>query len=286
VMMKKKNETLGGKHSGTSRNRLFIDTPLVSIITPVLNGAKHIEETILSVIGQSYTNIEYIVIDGGSTDGTLDLINKYQDKIDCWISEKDKGIADAFNKGVSRANGEWVGIINADDWYELDAIENLVKMSSGDIVYGDMRLWRGCVSLVCISNHVYLNKVMSLNHPSIFVRNKVYKEFGSYNLKYKYAMDYEFLLRAMTKGVVFQNTNIVFSNFRTGGASDENEISAINEVKKIKVDYKIKSKIFIYIDYLISISKAIISRLFRKMGLAWLVSWYSNYFSVFKRKDV
>ena len=90
--------------------------PLITIITVSYNAVKTIEDTIVSVLGQTYNNIEYIIIDGGSTDGTLDIIKKYQDKITYWVSEPDKGIYDAMNKGIAKANGELIGIINSDDW--------------------------------------------------------------------------------------------------------------------------------------------------------------------------
>ena len=91
--------------------------PLVTIITVVFNGEAYLEETIQSVINQTYDNVEYIIIDGGSTDGTLDIIKKYENQIDYWISEKDHGIYDAFNKGISLAQGTLVGIQNADDYF-------------------------------------------------------------------------------------------------------------------------------------------------------------------------
>ncbi|MDH5645697.1 MAG: glycosyltransferase, partial [Candidatus Heimdallarchaeota archaeon] len=91
--------------------------PLVTIITAVLNGVDTLERTILSVISQSYTNIEYIIIDGGSTDGTIDIIRKYEHAIDCWVSESDTGIYDAWNKGVRLSNGEWIAFLGADDSY-------------------------------------------------------------------------------------------------------------------------------------------------------------------------
>src|SRR5687768_15692501 len=96
--------------------------PLVSIITIVFNGQKSIERAINSVLGQTYPNIEYIIIDGGSTDGTIDIIKKYQHKIAFWKSEPDNGIADAFNKGLSCAKGNIIGFVNADDWYNPDTI--------------------------------------------------------------------------------------------------------------------------------------------------------------------
>ena len=103
------------------------DRPLVSIITVSYNAEKTIEQTILSVLNQTYTNIEYIIIDGKSTDGTNEIIQKYKDKIAYYVSEKDSGIYNAMNKGIKAANGLLIGIVNSDDFYELDAVEINVK---------------------------------------------------------------------------------------------------------------------------------------------------------------
>lgn len=114
--------------------------PLVSIVTVSYNSADTIEQTIQSVTKQTYPNIEYIIIDGGSRDGTVEIIKRYQDKISFWISEPDMGIYDAMNKGISYAKGDYIGIINSDDWYELDAIEKIVSKIKEDpiIIYGNM----------------------------------------------------------------------------------------------------------------------------------------------------
>src|SRR5439155_13950516 len=101
-------------------------TPLVSIITIVYNREAYLEQAINSVLQQSYPNIEYIVIDGGSTDNSVSIIKKYASKIQYWVSEPDNGIADAFNKGLMKANGNIIGFINADDWYEPIAVEKAV----------------------------------------------------------------------------------------------------------------------------------------------------------------
>src|ERR1700739_123500 len=116
--------------------------PLVSIITVVYNGSKYIEQTINSVLNQSYKNIEYIIIDGGSTDDTLNIIKRYESKIDYWQSEPDEGIFFAMNKGISLAKGELIGIINADDFYLPGTVKNVVEADNvyhADIYHGDMQ---------------------------------------------------------------------------------------------------------------------------------------------------
>ncbi|HKC67578.1 MAG TPA: glycosyltransferase family 2 protein, partial [Bacteroidia bacterium] len=116
--------------------------PLVSVITVVYNGAKHLEQTINSVLDQEYKNVEYIIIDGGSADGTIDIIKRYEDKVDYWQSERDGGIYFAMNKGISLAKGELIGILNADDFYLPDTVRKVVdadKFAKADIYYGDMQ---------------------------------------------------------------------------------------------------------------------------------------------------
>ncbi len=114
--------------------------PLITVVTVVLNAKDHIEQTVLSVINQTYSNIEYIIIDGGSTDGTLDIIRKYEDKITLWKSEPDKGIFDAMNKGIDLATGEWVNFMNAGDFfYTDDILEKIFKNKNieEEVIYGD-----------------------------------------------------------------------------------------------------------------------------------------------------
>src|SRR5574342_808175 len=114
--------TEGGLRAKGFLRKSSAENPLVSVITVVYNGARHLEQTLLSVINQGYGNIEYIVVDGGSVDGTLDIIGKYEDRIDYWVSEPDDGTYDAMNKGIELAHGELIGLLNSDDYYEPDAI--------------------------------------------------------------------------------------------------------------------------------------------------------------------
>ncbi|MES2688977.1 MAG: glycosyltransferase family 2 protein [Bacteroidota bacterium] len=193
------------------------NTPQVSLVTVVRNGAAHVEKCISSVLNQTYPDIEYIIIDGGSTDGTLSIINKYKTRIAVIVSEPDKGIADAFNKGLKLAQGEITGLLNADDWLEPDAVMNIVAtIGSNDILYGNMRQWNpGGTKYILTGNHLRLPKGMSLNHPSVFIRKRVYQKVGYYNTNYKLAMDYEFLLRCFLAGATFKRIDKLLTNMKT-----------------------------------------------------------------------
>lgn len=227
------------------------DKPLISVITVVFNGEKYLEQTIRSVIEQSYDNVEYIIIDGGSTDRTLDIIRGYEGQIDYWVSEPDKGISDAFNKGISLCTGEIIGIINADDWYEPNAINSLSPhILKYDVIYGNMALWTtDFASNMPHIDHENLKINMSLCHPSIFIRRKSYKRHGTYNCTFHYAMDYDLLLRLYLADVEFYFIDDTVANMRESGISNQMWIPAFFEVKKSKIQNgipKITSYIYLY----------------------------------------
>ncbi len=207
----------------------------ISIITVVYNNKATIANAIESVLSQNYKDIEYIIIDGKSTDGTLDVINYYSSRISKILSENDKGIYDAMNKGLRLATGDVIGILNSDDFYDNNSILSEVmsqfnKDHDLDILYGDLvyvkpddvnKLVRKWKSKPYNSNFFENGDVPP--HPSLFVSSKVYKEAGYFNLKYRLASDYEFMLR------IFKNFNfkikylpIVFVNMRLGGATNKN----------------------------------------------------------------
>lgn len=177
--------------------------PLVSIITVVFNGGETLQKTIDSIKEQTYKNIEYIIIDGGSTDNTLDIIKSNDEWVSFWISEKDSGIYDAMNKGISIAKGDLIGILNADDFYKSDTVENVVDSfleSKGDIFHGDALFLKGNEVLFTLqpaSNlSIHSFKEMPLNHVATFIPKTVYQELGLYDTSYKIAADWEFVLRA------------------------------------------------------------------------------------------
>ncbi len=172
---------------------------LVSIITVSYNAAATIEETILSVINQDYDNIEYIIIDGGSTDGTLDIIRKYEDKIAYCVSEKDYGLYHAMNKGIEYANGEIIGMINADDYYYDGAVSKMVhafkdKTLNQYVFFGDMQYGN---ILVPGWRPKAIKRSAFGTHPSMFVPRAVYAAVGVYKLQYKILSDYDFMYRRL-----------------------------------------------------------------------------------------
>ncbi len=204
--------------------------PLISIITVVFNGEKHLEETIKSVINQTYNNIEYIIIDGASTDKTLDIIKKYEQNILYWSSERDNGIYDAMNKGIAVAKGEYIGLINSDDYYEPDAIEIIVKQinknGNTDVFFGNMYMINQYLSEKKIQTYKKgksLEKRFSIWHPTVFIKKQTYDKYGNFNLSYRIAADYELLLRFYKEGCRFQYINKAISNFREGGISYYNK---------------------------------------------------------------
>lgn len=237
----------GGLRTKGIFKKSYDDKPLISIITVVYNGEKHLEQTIQSVISQTYKNVEYIIIDGGSTDGTLDIIHKYEHMIDYWVSEKDAGIYDAMNKGISLAAGEWIGLINADDWYESNACEAVAeyfkKKSGAYVFHGIMKMYDESTKyLYCTKpakRYSLLKKGMVIDHPATFISRSLYKEYGLYGTHYKIAADWDLILRLYLAGVEFVSINQVFANFRAGGVSSEMNYFGFKEKHTIRVSNRI-----------------------------------------------
>lgn len=182
--------------------------PKISIITVTFNSEKTLRRAMDSVLGQEYENFEYIIVDGGSTDGTVDIIRSYKDKVTRWISEPDKGISDAFNKGIAMATGDIIGLINSDDGLMPDALRYVADSydSDTDVYFGQLVIWDEKSNTRVIDtpslhyNHYDANHIC---HPSMFVAKKAYDRYGIYDVSCKYVMDYELILR-------FQRLNAKF----------------------------------------------------------------------------
>ncbi|MGF6848987.1 glycosyltransferase involved in cell wall biosynthesis [Chitinophaga sp. W3I9] len=205
-------------------NNKFMKKPLISIVTVVYNNEKGIAKTIDSVISQTYPAIEYIIIDGGSTDGTVDIINGYKSGITKFISEKDSGIYDAMNKGIRNANGEIIGLINSGDHLEpgcLDAVAKAyLENPTYDVFHGLMRVYSSSEKFICIiGNDSSTLSGGMIEHAACFVKKTSYEKYGDFNLKYKISSDYEFMLRLRKQGAGFYFIEAVLANFYLGGIS-------------------------------------------------------------------
>ena len=187
------------------------ELPLITVITVVLNGAKTLEETIQSVINQTYPNVEYIIIDGGSTDGTLDIIKKYENYIDYWISERDKGIYDGMNKGVEIANGKWINFMNAGDIFSTKKVlkESLKIFTINDIaiIYSDMIVKFGDYGVLKRAYNISkINYFMPFQHQCSFTKSSIIKEC-KFDTNFKLASDYNLFLLQYQKGGKFYYLN-------------------------------------------------------------------------------
>ena len=217
--------------------------PKVSIITVVYNSENLIERTILSVIGQSFKNIEYIIIDGLSKDKTIDCIKKYQDNIDFWISEKDAGIYDAMNKGLNKATGNYVLFLNSgDELHDVDTLKNIFnnKQPLKDVYYGHTEIYneqkeslgdrrlKPPVALTWKS----LKYGMVVCHQSFIVKREL---ASNYNLKYKIAADIDWMISCLRKSKEIQNTYGYISKYIAGGVSRKNIIKSLMERFEIMV---------------------------------------------------
>ena len=251
--------------------------PLISIITVSYNSEKTIKDTIESLLNQTYKNIEYILVDGKSTDSTVNIIKSYEKTakkkgiIYRWVSELDKGIYDAMNKGISMASGEVIGIINSDDWYESKAIESVIKVfeenKSIDVVHGNLLFYTRSTGNKLERKPKEIEKLrqeMCLYHPSIFVRSKVYNDLDGFNLEYKIASDYEFILKCYLNKKKFFYLNKVLAVYDNGGATGDNILSSWKEVKKIQ-DRIYGKSIINYFYYSIKIIKRMILTIFRSV---------------------
>ena len=221
----------------------------ISIITVCLNRVATIEKAIQSVINQGYDKIEYIIIDGGSTDGTVDIIRKYEEYLAYWVSEEDKGIYDAMNKGIAKATGDIVAFLNSDDWYEDNILFKVAAyfeqfrpmILSGMINTLQKGQWKKKV-LEFDNEEENIRIGMNCRHPATFVRKEIFDRFGGFDTRYKIAADYEWLLRMYDEGIRILKVDDVFTNFSTKGVSSSNLKLTIKESRHIEFSALEKNK--------------------------------------------
>ena len=233
--------------------------PFFTLITVCLNAKNTLERTITSVRNQTFKDFEYIIIDGGSSDGSLEIINSNRDIIDIFHSGKDEGIYDAMNKGISLAKGEFIGIINSDDWYEVDALANIyleAKRHPNAVIHGLCRFYNQNVLSYIIGYHHSSLPNNAICHPTCFVPRFLYDQFNCYDTKYKIAADYDFFLRLFLANVPFVYVEIIIANFLLGGTSSSDlvRLEAINiRYKHRQITFKRYMALMIYNSFYIAI---------------------------------
>jgi glycosyltransferase involved in cell wall biosynthesis len=269
------------------QNKSSPDRPLVSIITIVRNGEKTIEKTIQSVLAQTYNNIEYVIIDGASTDRTLDILRKYQERIAYCMSESDRGIGDAFNKGISVSTGDLVGIINSDDWYCENAVESIVlnfQKYGEKIFHGNNQRWNEKMQpeYVFTANDEKILNRMTINHPTVFVPKRIYEEVGLFRLDFEVAMDYEWLRRARLFGKEFYYINQIIANMSSGGVSDAKWLKGYIENAKARRLHGV-NPVSCYLVLAVMLLVTFSRKGFEKIGLNSVVEFYKKHFSMVKK---
>jgi glycosyltransferase involved in cell wall biosynthesis len=223
----------------------------VSIITVVFNGASTLRSCIDSVLAQDYDSIEYIVVDGKSTDATVEIVKSYGDSIHKFISEPDKGIYDAMNKGIALANGDVIGILNADDFYAYDTvisdIASVMRSANADGVYGDLQ-YVDSLDLNKIKRNWKSGQYKAGSfvtgwmppHPTFFLKKSMYEKFGNFRLDLGSAADYELMLRIIHKfEIKLAYVPKVLVKMRAGGVSNSNISNRVAANKNDRLAWKI-----------------------------------------------
>ena len=222
---------MSGNFSSHHNNvkRAFRDSPLISIITVVYNGKDFIEDTIISIANQTYQNIEYIIVDGGSVDGTLDIIKQYHHVVDTWISDSDEGIYDAMNKGAKIANGSYISFLNASDAYLEDTVQkiaDLIVQQECDYYCGPVIIQNqinndAFISYPLVNFQYHKGTIMGMPAPhlSVFMKTEFFHGLDGYDLSFALSSDFDLLLRmtARTNNVYYLQEPI--GVFRLGGVS-------------------------------------------------------------------
>ncbi len=239
--------------------------PLISVVTICYNSAKTVEETIQSILGQDYDRIDYVMIDGGSTDGTLDIIAKYRDRLGFFVSEPDRGISDAFNKGVAHSKGDVIVIINSDDILRPGTLKQFAEYYEE----GQWDIYR-CNVIVRNKETGFEGRdipslkfplipwQVNVDHQGTFVTREAYERWGNYDINFRYMMDHDFLARCYQGGARMKYVPVDVAEFRLGGVS----VASISE-KRYDIEH-------------------IVTKQGGKQWQATLCYWYFSFFNFAK----
>jgi len=235
------NRLEGGRKLRGTGPRFTAGQPLVTVVTVVFNGADFLENTIRSVLDQTYANLEYIVIDGGSTDGSLEIIKQYDDRIDYWLSEADTGIYDAMNKGAKLAAGEWINFMNGGDlFHDNDVVSRLFarECSRYDLIYGNEEVdYGGRFSRILkAGSNAELWKGMNFSHQCVFIRTALVRAAG-FNVANAIGADFEMIYRLKMEGRNFCHLDETVAVTRAGGLSDVKRVQALYSHWKVVSAY-------------------------------------------------
>lgn len=245
---------------------------MISIITATFNSAKTLKDTIQSVLRQTNKDFEYLIIDGGSTDETIDIVKSYESEFSGrlkWVSEKDQGIYDAMNKGIKMVSGDVVGILNSDDYFTSDdilqTIADAFKCQNVDAIYGDIHFIRDGNPQKCVRYYssrmfrpFWLRFGFMPAHPSFYCKREIFDKAGLYSLDYKIGADYEMMVRLFKRHKIKSlYVNKDFVTMRTGGASNNNVRSRLTlieeDVKACRVNGIYTNRFFIMLKFLYKI---------------------------------
>lgn len=228
-----------GKNKKKLAKKSHNDKPLISVITVVYNSELYLEGTIQSIINQTYDNVEYIIIDGGSTDGTIDIIKKYENKIDYWVSQSDTGIYDAMNKGIDIATGDWINFMNAGDRFVDSTILLQISKALGyDLVYGNHAVYKDDPSVFQITDVKYYKDTRNIPfcHQTLFAKTELLK-LNKFDIRYKIAADYHQYLVLKHLNATIHYVPVTICLYLDGGLSATSRKKLIYEYYEITKKY-------------------------------------------------
>lgn len=283
-----KREGEGGLRTKGYFKQSYQKQPLITVVTVVYNGEEYLEQTIQSVIHQSYDNVEYIIVDGASSDGTLDIIKKYEEQIDYWVSERDGGIYDAMNKGISLATGEFVNFMNTgDSFYSTDIIKDIFSQADyGNcvVVYGNvMNIYYATHKVIFSSKPLEsIYKGLPFSHQASFTQSKYLRKLG-FDLQYRICADYNLFYNLYIQKLSFIYVNITVANYDMFGTSTKYSKSFLEKKIISNIYEPSKNKYFSTKKYFILKLKDYIKSYLSDKQIKRVKIWLSE--SIYHRKQ-